>query len=421
MQQAVSTITLALSSLTLSFILGSTAVLAAPATTDDYSVAGTEAFIARTEAQCKLAPAPTASTIRDWPELYHLDPDDDLLDEHLVAAPQQGTLPPLDAYIPYASPHSFAEDPVEHTRLILTDPDRWPTYVIREQERNWIDQARDFLHDTATGPVVWFDNFFAVKRSPGTASHDFRLTPKLTCSDLDGCRHTLSIKSRVTLPNTEKKLRLLLTNDDPDTLFDSLDRRTSTQLKDEERNPFSAALSWALRTGDSYNINISSGLQARTPIRAFVQASSNGRAQLNEKMLLSAGQSIFYRSDEGFGARTQLDLDQSLREDVNEVVRWRQRYDFSEEFRGMDWTASVEYLRQVNRDRAWGLGAAADGNVYTAAVRDSYKVWFRFRKRFYREWLFWEFQPFVRWEKNFEFKADPGAAFSIEIYFDKES
>lgn len=312
------------------------------------------------------------------------------------------------------------DDPVQHTRLALSDPNLWPTYVVEEHERNWLDDTREYLHGTAQEPVIWFDNFFAVKRGPSTASHDLRLTPKLDCSDLEDCKFSFAVRSRITMPHTEERLKLLLTNEDPDTLFDTLDRRSVTPSNSDDRNPISAALSWALRTTEDYNISISSGLQLRRPLRLFVQANTSGRLELTDELLLTAGQSIYYRTDEGAGARTQIDLDHSMSESRQDILRWRQRYDVEEQTDGVDWTSSLEYLHQVNRDLAWGVGIASSGNIDKAAIAEGHRTWLRYRKRFYREWLFWEVQPYLRWDREYNFKNDPGIELSIEIYLDEK-
>lgn len=404
-------------------IQGQAQLLAEP---DWFDATSVSQWLADMEAQCELVKTPTAYTIEYWPDLYAYDASRNIGHYNLGAltvdtnSREPTRVKPIDNYRPYQTPTAFVDDPVQHTRLSLSDPNLWPTYIVKEEDKNWVDATREYLHSTAKEPVVWFDNFFAVKRGPQKASHDLRLTPKLDCSDLQRCDFSFSVRSRVTLPHTQQRLRLLLTNEDPDTLFDTLDRRSVTPAQDDKRNPFSAALSWALRTTDDYNISISSGLQLRTPIRAFVQANTTGRLELSEKALLTGGQSVFYRSDEGAGARTQIDLDHSLRDYRNEVLRWRQRYDVSEEIDGVDWSTSLEYLHQVDRDLAWGLGALTHGNVDQAALAEGHRVWLRYRKRFYREWLFWEVQPYLRWDREFNFKNDPGVELSIEIYLDEE-
>ncbi|MDN3638198.1 hypothetical protein QWY82_05160 [Simiduia curdlanivorans] len=376
------------------------------------------------EQQAQLPAPPTAFSIDVWPDIYAYQAP--AADETPLASLEldSGLIQPHPApaeFTPYRSPTNFFEHNLDSTRELLADKDMWPTYVVPEEQKNWMDSTREYLHSSATGPVVWFDNFFAVNRSPNAATHDLRLTPILECSDLEGCQFKFKVRSRVTLPNTEKRMRLLLTNEDPNSLYDTLDRRATASGSRTDDNPITAALSWALKTTDSYNISISSGLQVRSPLRAFVQASSTGRTELSERLLLSAGQSVFYRSDEGLGARTQIDLDYSPRDNEQEVVRWRQLYDLSEEFSGVDWKTSVEYLRQVNRDRAWGVGYGNSGNINEAAIGEAHKVWVRYRKRFYREWLFWELEPFVQWKRDFDFQADPGIEASIEIYLDNDS
>lgn len=366
---------------------------------------------------------PSAFSIEAWPDLYGYQPvqNDDFTPDLPTLEPllvQSHTAP--DTFQPSLDSSALHTHLIDNTRTWLSNPDIWPTYVIPEAQETWIDSTREYLHAKATVPVVWFDDFFAVTRGPSSARHDLRLTPKMVCSDLEGCEGKISIRSRITLPHTQRKLKLLLTNEDPDTLFDTLDRRASTRNRDEDRDPISAALSWAVKATDTYNISISSGLQLRSPLRAFIQASSVGRFEIDQKTTVTAGQSLFYRSDDGLGGRTQIDLDHSLREDVNEVFRWRQRYDMSEVIDGLDIKTSFEYLRQVTRDKAWGVGYDTAGNVDAMALVESHKTWFRYRKRFYREWLFWELEPFVQWKREFDFKADPGIEFSIEVYLDEE-
>ncbi|MBB3169654.1 hypothetical protein FHS30_002867 [Simiduia aestuariiviva] len=391
-----------------------------------FDTASVEAWLEVKSNQCELAQTPTAFTIEQWPSLYDYSPRLSP-SEHRHNSLRLDTrsrepvkLRGVEDFTPYQSAAAFVAHSVQHTRVALSDPNLWPTYSIAEADKNWLDNTREYLHETAQEPVIWFDNFFAVKRGPSHASHDLRLTPKFDCSDIQGCDFSFSVRSRVTLPYTQERLRLLLTNEDPDTLFDSLDRRSVTPSQSERRNPISAALSWALRTTEDYNISISSGLQLRTPIRAFVQANTTGRLKLTDKAQVTGGQSVYYRSDEGAGARTQIDVDHSMADSRQDILRWRQRYDVNEETTGVDWHSSVEYLHQVDRDLAWGAGVASNGNIHTSALADGHRVWLRYRKRFYREWLFWELQPYVRWDREHGFDHDPGIELSLEIYLDEK-
>lgn len=403
MHQAVSTI------IVTGILATSASAVAQEATTE---------WLAGIEQQAQLPATPTPWTITEWPDLQRSAYTRQ--DGH-----QHGEIDihhaPAD-YRPYDNSHELNLRMVVHTRQHLANPDIWPTFLVKEKDQNWIDTTREYVHDTATGPVVWFDNFFALKRSntEEAASHDLRITPKLSCRNQDGCKHDVRIRSRVTLPHTQQRLRLLLTNEDPNSIYDTLDRRR-TLPDDQTDNPFSAALSYAVRMTDNYDIRLSSGVQGGGTPQVFIQAGSSGRMELTPNVLVSAGQSFFYRTAEGWGARTQLDFDTTLRQQVNEVIRVRQTLDVSEDFIGANYDASVEYLHQVNRNRAWGVGVSTSLNHLSNFDDEGHRLWYRYRKRFYREWLFWEIQPFIAWTREYDFKADPGLALSIEIYLDEES
>ncbi|MFC6755379.1 hypothetical protein, partial [Halorubrum tibetense] len=155
MHQAVSTGWLVAGMFYTQLGLAQTIASEAPTEADWQSPAQLAYVLDELEQLSQLPAPPSAFSIDAWPDLYaYREPS---TNEAPVASLEldSGLIQPHPApkeFVPYRNPTNFFEHNLDSTRQLLADEDLWPTYVIPEDRKNWMDSTREYLHSSATGP-----------------------------------------------------------------------------------------------------------------------------------------------------------------------------------------------------------------------------------------------------------------------------
>lgn len=73
------------------------------------------------------------------------------------------------------------------------------------------------------------------------------------------------------------------------------------------------------------------------------------------------------------------------------------------------------YTRASDIGRGWGLRLLASGN--NARTVDTYESGIFYRRPTRTRWLYWSVEPLVRWDRKYEWNADPGIRLGVEALF----
>lgn len=286
----------------------------------------------------------------------------------------------------------------------------------KQAELDWIERLHENVSDTVFLSASWFDSFFADEEAlqdPPYASARIRLGWEPKAGDLAEIK--AKFRLRVKLPHFKDKLDLILSDDEDDDInqlpFEAVNSKSS--IDDDH---FAAAVRFVHKSsGDTITdtrLGISSG-------DIFIRARHKRHLIITNSHAFKIEPSIYYFLDDGLGAKLlaeyeyQISLQQQLR--VNYSIRG------SEAFSGIRWKHGLYHLQQFSLDKAGALGVVVEGerNGERGFIIDKYTLSYRYRFNAYKEWLFFDVEPFLEWPEQKDYKTTPGIALRVEGYFNK--
>ncbi len=214
------------------------------------------------------------------------------------------------------------------------------------------------------------------------------------------------------LPNIEKRLRIFITSSDLD---------EAPRVREKET---------ALRAGLRYELqkflNFDIGLKADLPPVAFMALKWARQYQLGRWDFYPFAK-LFAETDESVGYAAAVTFDRWSGQRLlrtSSYVKWRNDRDRTEWSQTLIYARAKEiivpdrygsYLRATDIGRGWGARLYASGEdmhgttYYEAAIFSKHPTPNR--------WLYWFVEPLVRWDRQYDWKADPGIRVGIDALF----
>lgn len=333
-----------------------------------------------------------------------------------AAAPNTPSPPATDtATAPIAAPTFERYRPTSRSVRDIRDQNAAadPAVGVGQQ----LDRAHDRLYAWTQGVVEATDHRFAVQgREPQPVpAAPFRVGLTLETLDRsDGMKFRLQgeLDVALQLPNTERRLRVFITSDDPD---------------ESPRNAgHSSSLSAGLRHELARYLDFDLGVRINVPPVAFTSIKWTREISLGDISFYPFAK-VFLESSDGFGASAAATFDHwsgrtLLR--ASTYGRWLADGDRKDWSQALVFARAHElivpdrygsYLRANDIGRGWGVRLETGGE-------DSKKISYYESGIFYRRgtpnrWLYWFVEPLVRWDRRYEWSTDPGIRIGIDALF----
>ena len=232
-----------------------------------------------------------------------------------------------------------------------------------------------------------------------------------------------NVKLKLVLPNTEKRLQLLLSTEDEDNL-DPGDAGTAGLSTDVEEN-ISLALRFlqSVRTRSRSSFKLDLGARVRDDTgQAFLRFNASRRfiepdeGEQREFVLIN---NLWYFNESGYENRLRLIYRQPLEtahvdfiQSVSELV-WR------ENERGARFVQVYGAFRQLNDQTYLGLESIVDATTSPdedAEHLRAVELRLRYRQNVLRPWFYYEVLPRVRWEEEQDYSERFGIELRVEAF-----
>ena len=139
----------------------------------------------------------------------------------------------------------------------------------------------------------------------------------------------------------------------------------------------------------------------------------------SHRKLESNEPSIYYFLQDGWGSKLLLEYDYKLSSKSQLRINYSTRV--SQSFSGIRWKHGLYKLNQIDNTTASLLGLQVEGerNGDRGFIVDKYTLSYRYRFNAYKEWLYFEVEPFVEWLEEDNYHTIPGIALRVEGFFYK--
>lgn len=273
-----------------------------------------------------------------------------------------------------------------------------------------LNDTRDVVSSQVTQFANWIDNFFGDDRIYEESQNSHLKLNLLHISE-EGHqpRYEVNLQGKLTLPNTQKRLKILLESDpEEDAATDT------TVLEAVEAQEQSLGLRYIQYTSSWLRAHTDAGVRFRSGLDSFVRFRLRGLFALGDWQLRAA-ETLFWRDSTGPGETTRLDIERSFAKDY--LFRSTSKATWLDETRQFDMSQDFFLIHTISKHRAviyqTGLTAVSEPNTHTTG----YILSIRLRQQIHRDWLFFEINPKVLYPEEEDFHSRHSLTLKLEVVF----
>ncbi|MGK0673827.1 MAG: hypothetical protein ABWU16_04100 [Halothiobacillaceae bacterium] len=283
-----------------------------------------------------------------------------------------------------------------------------------EDARPWYDRVQAGMSSWLIGTAAGLDSFFG---DPRAIEEDYtetyaRLQLGITKSRLQDIEWSSRVYAKVALPRLSRRLNIFV-------------------VGGEEDQGMAAEPEESLRkTEESSTVGVQYVLDETDRGRWSLSGSLSPNVKLRYRYLypLGAGwyarytQNLYWDKDKDTGIQWRGDLERVIAD--NTLFRLTLDADYWGDKTGVNWVAGGALLHRLDGRSALALDASASGVSEPTLEIAQYRMGLRYRRNFFRSWLFYELEPALRWTQDPLHPADrmifdPAISVRLEIQFGK--
>ena len=244
--------------------------------------------------------------------------------------------------------------------------------------------------------------------------------------DFDGSKNdSIGIKPKIRfsldLPIAKKKLRLVVESD-PD---ESIQERNLAQLPStvqSESEGLYASFRYLFDSEKWQRLSFDWGVKARLPPDPFARSRAVRRWELSDYWDMHYSQEVFWFESKGLGSYTQFDFDRYFDSNDDFFLRVTNVLDWNERREQFDLLEQLSLYQDVSDKRAVQYAVGFTGlNRESHSVITNFFTRATYRRRLYKDWLFYELTPGVEFPRDEDFKANPFISLRLEILFSEDA
>ncbi|MGQ7847743.1 hypothetical protein ACUNV4_24835 [Granulosicoccus sp. 3-233] len=287
----------------------------------------------------------------------------------------------------------------------------------------YVDEAQRKATQRFSGFMNQVDGFFSdATTNEGRLNNDSWARIRLDANQPAGEDFEVkpSLKVRVSLPNTEKRFKLLFSTEDDDTdvVGSSVDRLQGSVVNSDSNA--SAAIRFIRSARDNGNADVDIGVRQREgDIQYFGRLVLGYRKMLARKWNFSASNSYWHYSKSGFENRLTTSFQRKLFYQENLFIRSHSEINWRKGRKGAVIGQTFGVYSQLSEEKALAFELIAG---YHTALNNGLEDRFRgheFRLRWrhnvWRPWFFYEVWPSISWPATADYEKSYGILLRMEM------
>jgi hypothetical protein len=274
----------------------------------------------------------------------------------------------------------------------------------RGGQRSWIDASHGFLGEKLLYPVMRIDRFFSdeTELEAERARSFIRWRNEVRFEyDVGEPSFATNLRASLRFPGVTRalrRLRLVIEGETQDAGVPELARPGDVEADPAEGRVRTGDAELRLRVWDGLlaHADLGAGVLFEMPPGAFGRARLRWAFPVGRLFLTRVALIGFYRTDERFGAETELQLERPITSRV--LARLSSKMRVSEESPGVEWQSEAVTFVTLGSRAVGAIGAGVNGATgRVPGPVEAYRVFTRLRRDFYRSWLFFELTPEYSW------------------------
>jgi hypothetical protein len=165
--------------------------------------------------------------------------------------------------------------------------------------------------------------------------------------------------------------------------------------------------------------SIDTGIKVNLPVDPFIRMRFQYTKPFGGACLIRFTETALWRYVERFTETSQLDLERHMT--TFTLIRWSNYVTYAEGTSGITWNTGISLLTQLTARSAISYDTNMWGVNHPEWTIQNYRVGIKYRRNFYRPWLFFELEPEVTWPKDASGHSNSAYAFmaTLEMQFGK--
>ncbi|MCG8673592.1 MAG: hypothetical protein MI867_29660 [Pseudomonadales bacterium] len=281
----------------------------------------------------------------------------------------------------------------------------------------WMELSRDNLSSGIERMARGIDRFFAGDEALDDDNKSFaRLRFSGTFEEGESVTDNTELKFRLSLPATQRKLRLVIENDpDDDETLEDKNRPSSSDENSTDESTFTAALQVVNSEMSKWKSKGELGVRASTPVNPFVRHTATRRWSLDENWSAKFRQRIAYYKNDGYRANETLNFERRISDDwffrIKSELEWRETRD------SMDAAQVFSFFNRIDDARgvrySWGTLASS---LHHTVIDKSYLA-IDYRQLLYKDWLYLNVIPEVEFPRRDDYDSVSSITVRLEVLF----
>ncbi|MDO6706007.1 hypothetical protein [Photobacterium sp. 1_MG-2023] len=283
----------------------------------------------------------------------------------------------------------------------------------------WLEDTQSSLSETITEVSSNIDEFLSLSdlEDPVLNKSYLRIRLQPIYSHREYFEFDSSISLRMDLPHTEKNWKLIFETDPGD--FESLEdkeRGLVETTRTDNRGAIGGVRLESRKFGEWY-ADFDIGLKLRLPLDPFTRAQFRRTDKLGEGWTSLLRQELFFYHSKGPGSLTSVDLYYALEPAELTILRIGSSAQFLDEDDNWQFVNLAEIYDRVSSRNLFTYSIGTSANSRPNLAAENAWISFSWQRRLHKNWLFMKLTPSLNFQKEHDYKVNPGIQAEIELYF----
>ncbi|MDP5072070.1 MAG: hypothetical protein NWQ45_14315 [Congregibacter sp.] len=281
-------------------------------------------------------------------------------------------------------------------------------------DTHWIDSSHEYATNRAQDLAQWMDDFFGAPVRDAERADSFARAIFLDDWDeRDGHDPKVRLRGQISLPKVSERVDLVFSGEESE--------QTLTEEERSEENDVGVRFNFR----DSRRTRLDATLSLRSGPAVLPGVRFRYQQPITDNSWARFTQRLQYHSEDGYRSLTNFDANRIL--DDKTLLRWNARIRYREDKEFWDYNTGITYRRWLDDHEQFPSAieyfVAVSGRDEPQNFETNYRVGFLYRKQFFRQFLFYEFEPSYNWRRDlYEEKREGvlGIVLRLEVMLDRD-
>lgn len=300
-----------------------------------------------------------------------------------------------------------------------------------ETPYEWFDLSHAYISEKLCEPAAAFDRFFGDDRNfeNGLGGTYARWRNDFVWTESEKLAFHTGLRARLRLPNFSKRVKLLVSGDYDDEIdspigSNPLSNKPSsktgsadTQAEQRDLKNSTLDLQYDVRSRPKYRTTFDAGIRTDFPLQLHYNLRFRYVLPLENDYVFRFTETVYWREWEGYGETSRFDLEKLL--SAQTLARTSLSATFSEISRGVDLSANTGLSHKLSPKAGISGDLVTNASTRPNTSVSSYGIVTRYRRNYFRKWLFFEIIPQIMWERddNDNFEGITAITFRFDVQF----